>query len=319
METPTTKQKIYTLENEYLRFKISNFGLRIIELSIKEDDNWHNIVLSYENIEDNLTDENYLNCIIGPFAGRLRKGSYKTKNDIITYDANEGSNCLHSGSKGLHRLYFDIEKQKNSLLGKAVLDDISYLIKYTLENNCCIIKIKAIPRYERYINMTQHTYFNLSGENNVCNHILKVPANELFLLDKESIPVRPMQVYNTIFDLRTPQNLNYLLKKEHEQFSFTKHIDHPFNTEGNSVLLCNKASNICVSVKSNASKTIIYLGNHLGRKRYKMSNNNRLEDYAGIAIEPQELPNCVNLLEGKELYTYDNPFERTITYEDSHF
>ena len=86
METPTTKQKIYTLENEYLRFKISNFGLRIIELSIKEDDNWHNIVLSYENIEDNLADENYLNCIIGPFAGRLRKGSYKTKNDIITYN-----------------------------------------------------------------------------------------------------------------------------------------------------------------------------------------------------------------------------------------
>lgn len=306
--------KVLTIENEHCRFKILNYGLRILEFSIITDDNVRrNIVLEYDNLEENKTDEFFLNSIIGPFAGRLANGKYTLKDEVRQYIQNEGSNALHGSEEALHDQFFEIEKGQSFIVANLTTEKVDYEIKYELIGTTLLIEMSAVPKINMYINMTQHTYFNLNGDSTIKDHYLEIPSDYSYILDEDSIPVQKEMIKNSVFDFNKSKNIGNVLSQNHPQFKITKNIDHPYLLRDNYLTLNEEKFGIELFVETDASHCVVYLGNHLGNNPLRLSNGRILRDYAGIALEPQCLPDDVNQT-GDSIYSTNHPFRRMIKY-----
>lgn len=300
--------KTETIENEYLRLEVCNYGLRIVDVSFKIKGEYRPMILSYKNLEDVLHDEIYLNSIIGPIAGRLKNGNYTLDDKTYSFDINEGQNSLHAGEDGLHKQYFTLSKQNHEIMGSLVYDGIIYTIVFKLEGSTCSIHFEATPNSPRHINLTQHTYFNIDQSETIKDHILQMDSKEYAVLDTESLPKTIDLVSGTLFDFNEPILIDKVLQMDHPQFKTTKHIDHPFHT-GN-VSLKSRLNDISLDVVSDAPWSIVYFGNHCGSVNFLDKHGNKFTDHNSIAIEPQSLPNTIT----ESIYTKENPFKRVITY-----
>ncbi|QIK70290.1 hypothetical protein G7062_08290 [Erysipelothrix sp. HDW6C] len=312
-----TKQlKTMTLENERFRFEILNYGARILELSIvTEDKIRRNLVLEYSQIESYRTDPFYLNAMIGPFAGRIANGTYAINGKVVYHELNDGTNSLHAGVNGLHHHYFELTRVNECVVATTTDNDgTQYVITYLLDERGLLINMEAIPQKPVHLNLTQHTYFNLNGDSTIREHHLKIASDCLYFVDEHSIPVRKHDISADIFDFNHAKSLGMVLNQKHPQFEITKNIDHPYHLIEGKVVLSELKYGITLIVESDAPYAIIYLGNHLGDAEQTLSNGRMLRDYAGIAIEPQTLPNAINTGETNTVYDKDHHFKRWIRY-----
>ena len=162
--------------------------------------------------------------------------------------------------------------------------------------------------------MTQHTYFNLSQENTIENHKLKIDSDKVNALDEEGVPSKEfIDVTNTAFDFKKSKTLTDNMQMDHEQFKYSSHIDHPYYIPNGRIMLTSPDDKINLEISSDADYAVVYLANYfLGEKRFK--DRGYSQKHQAIAIEPQNLPNGINLGQEKQLYTFDRPFTRNIKY-----
>ena len=311
--------KEYVLSNEYLRLSVLSAGGSITSLKFKKGEEWVETTLQYEDSHlYQAGNPYYLNAVIGPHAGRIEAGCYRVNNHVVNLECNENGNHLHGGTHGFHTLDFagDIEGETLNLHAVDGYHQIDVMVTMRLENRDVVIEYCAKPQHNQVVNMTQHTYFNLSGEPTVANHALHIAANEVTQLETGSIPTaRRTTVEGTPFDFNTKRPIGDVLELNHPQFEITKHIDHPYHTfKDAGVVLESLVSNIGIRVTSDADCTVVYLSNYF-TKAVHFLNHQPAQMHQAVAIEPQDLPNDVNLNSGRsQIYGPDHPFERTIRY-----
>lgn len=303
--------KLYTIENDVLRLTLLNKGCAITEITLKDCN--QNTVVDYQEQSTYLEDPYTLNALVGPHAGRIKNARYKWDGEVIECDKNDGNNHLHGGFKGLSKAYFDIKQDELSLTASYQQDDVDYLIKYELQGYEVHISMKATPKDVALINLTQHTYFNLSDEKSVANHQLKIKAKKIQALDEEGVPCEALiDVEGTVFDFQDFQPIKKALEGYHKQFDYAKNIDHPFHTD--ELILKSPDEKIELTITSDAPVMVVYLANYFADGT-QLKDRGDAVDHEAIAVEPQYLPNDVNLNQGpSQFFTKDHPFERQITY-----
>ena len=289
-----------TLNNGILEVEILEKGVTI--KSFKNLNDNINITTAYKNIEDYQDNPLYLGALIGPLAGRTAQNRYGE-----TLEINNAPNQLHGGTDGLHSQIFTVkDKTETEATFELKHKDVHYVIKLSLDNNNLILDMHATPKTDKRLNLTNHMYFNLLGEDNLNQHSVILSA------DKVSLHNENMQndgnlidVKDTVFDLNEKKNVKDLLMQKHPQFEMTRHIDHSF-LANEVTLFAGKKS---LKVKATTPYMHLYFANYfdeqaIGEKGYPLQN------YSAIAIEAQYVPNDIDM----PVYNKDKPYHETIVY-----
>lgn len=310
---------IYTIENENLQVEILDQGASIISMKYFNGTQWLETTLQYENHDDyELNNKYYLNSVIGPHSGRIKNGQYYENNKLVQLEVNDGDNHLHGGKNGFHSIKFDgeVSSNKNSLIlrAKDEINQCDIKLIYTIEGSSLNIYYDVTVFKTQVMNMTQHTYFNLSGEPTIETHRISVPADKVCYLDESGAPKGLVDV-NENFDLRSSVQLGEKMSNHHEQFDISGNIDHPFLVNDGTIRLESDKTKVGVAVSSNRPYAVIYTGNYfLQENVFKGLGKSIL--HQAIAIEPQYLPNDINLKLGKEQLVRENEnYFQEITYK----
>lgn len=284
----------YVLANEMLKVTILSYGAIIQKIEMQDKNGlWQNIVLGFESQEEYRSKNSaYFGAIVGRTAGRTENGILKIGEREYQLDKNaDGKHSIHGGAKNLSNQEWFGKQEENSLLLGIRLPHLesgypgnaNIQVKYSLREDTLQIEYLATSDEETYFNLTNHTYFSLSGdsEKEIGNQYLTLKAKEYMEVDEEILPKKIASVKNTAFDFRVARKLQTIFKSDLEQVSIVGGgIDHPFLT--NYVFLEDRESGRAVEVTTDNHAIVIYTANWLheiGRK-----------NHTGICFEAQELP-----------------------------
>ena len=305
--------KVYTLENKFLKVEFLNLGAIIKKIEFKDK----NIVLGYEDIEKYRENPAYLGAVIGRTAGRIKNGDLRLADEIYKLDINNDENTLHGGKNSISHRFWNVEAIENGLcfsikspnLDNGYPANVEIKVSYILNNNELLIKYFATTDNLTYLNLTNHSYFNLSGnpDNTIYEDILKIDSNYLIGINENSIPCETINLDNNIFDFREDKKLKEFFKPDNQQKTIANNgIDHPyiFNEKIGKLEIKNIKSGIKMSVETNNPAVVIYTANYLQDIGFKK--------HSAICFETQEVP---NLYRDKNINVFPTFIDENTHYE----
>lgn len=310
--------KVYTLENEFLKVELLNLGAIIKKIELKDKNgNKKNIVLSYDDLEKYRENPAFLGAVIGRTAGRIKDGILSLTDKIYKLDTNNNGNTLHGGKKPISHRFWKVENIKSGLcfsikspnLDNGFPANIEIKVNYILNKNELLIKYWAKSDVLTYLNLTNHSYFNLNGKvnNTIYEDVLKIDSDYLIEIDENYIPSKTVNLDNSIFDFRMPKKLEDFFKSNNEQKIIANDgIDHPFvfNNKVGKLEIVNLESGIKMSVETDNPAVVIYTGNYLQDINFKK--------HSAICFETQEVP---NLYKDENLNIYPTFIDENTNYE----
>ena len=223
---------------------VLNYGAKIVSLMVPDKNGvMTDVVTGHDSIEDYLSSEEpYFGSICGRYGNRIAKGRF-TLDDVV-YDQlaiNNGPNNLHGGLKGFNAVVWDMLQLDNQTvkLDYCSIDGeegfpgtLETTVYYHLsDDNVLFIIYKAVTDKPTVLNLTNHSYFNLSGagDPSIEDHILLINADHYLPTDNTAIPYGPMEkVEGTPMDFRTYYDIGERINDNFEQLVFGKGYDHTF-------------------------------------------------------------------------------------------
>ena len=295
--------KVYTLENNFLKIEILNLGACIKKIELKDKNNIpRNIVLGYDNLEEYIENPAYLGAIIGRTAGRIKNGILNIDGKEYNLSINNSTNTLHGGKNSISHRFWNIEKLNNKIictikspnLENGYPGNIDIKIEYILSENELEIKYYADTDRKTYLNLTNHSYFNLSGDytNTIYEDILLINSDYFLEINENSIPTNLISLDNSIFNFRVQKKIKDFFSGDDEQKDLANNgIDHPYILNNkNAVIIKNENTGIKIFVETDNPAVVIYTANYLNEIGFKK--------HSAICFETQEAP---NLFQDKKL------------------
>ena len=275
---------LFTLKNSKgMEVCITNFGGRIVSIMVPgRDSRMHDVALGFDNIHDYMHTETDFGASIGRYANRINQGRFVMDGDTVQLPRNNFGHCLHGGTKGWqYQPYIARQVDSTTLELTRVSPDgdqgfpgnvtAKVLFKLT-EDNAIDIRYSATTDRKTVINMTNHSYFNLSGNpaQPVYNDILYLnadyytPVDSTFMTTGEILPVA-----GTPMDFTTPKPIGQDINQDFAQLKNGKGYDHNWvlNTKGNvrqvAARLKSPDTGIVLEVYTNEPGVQMYTGNFL--------------------------------------------------------
>lgn len=310
--------ELYTLKNKRgMEICITNFGARIVSVMVPDKHgDMKDVVLGFDNINDYANIPSDFGAAIGRYANRIDKGQFVLDGETFQLPQNNFGHSLHGGPQGWQYQVFEAKPIDGTTVAMTYLSpdkeanypgNVTATVTYKLtEDNAIHIKYEASTDKKTIINMTNHSYFNLSGDASkpVTTDILYInadtftPVDDTFMTTGEILPVA-----ETPMDFTTPKEVGKEIDNfDYEQLKNGNGYDHNWvlNTQGNVKQLAAKVtspeSGISVEVYTNEPGIQVYTGNFLdgtvtGKK--DITYNQR----SGICLEVQHYPDSPNKAE----------------------
>lgn len=194
--------RLYTLKNANgMEVCVTNIGARIVSVMVPDKDGaMQNVVIGHDSIEPYLQLTDYYGAVVGRYANRIANGSVMVNRVNFKLRTNEGANLLHGGPRGFSTQFFKIEKLNDTKLVATYFSkdgeegfpgNLDVEVTYSLTDaNALEISYEATTTWATPINLTNHSYFNLSGETSgtIDGHTLYLNAANYTPTDLALIP-----------------------------------------------------------------------------------------------------------------------------------
>lgn len=275
------------------------------------------VVTGHNSIEEYLvSEEPYFGAICGRYGNRIAKGSFTL--DGIVYDKlaiNNGPNSLHGGLKGFNSVVWDLtlkDDQAVELIYTSADGEEGFpgtlktTVTYHLsEENEVVIMYHAVTDKPTVLNLTNHSYFNLSGagDSSVGDHLLTINADYYLPTDETSIPYGPKEkVEGTPMDFRTPVEVGARIDADFEALNFGKGYDHTYilNKADGELAFCahcnSPKTGIIMDVYTTEPGVQLYTGNWM-TGNFEGKGGQRYPARAALCLETQHFPDSPNKLE----------------------
>ncbi|MDD8049177.1 MAG: galactose mutarotase [Thomasclavelia sp.] len=298
--------KLISLSSKKLEVVVSNYGATIVKVLLDDKDGIkRDVVLGYDDFSKYQTLDACLGACVGRVANRIGKATFTL--DGVKYDlvANNGPNCIHGGIKGFAYQIFDYAIDNNRLILTYISKDneegfpgeMVFKVIYEVVGDTLRTEYLATSTKDTLINITNHSYFNLSGKPEIIDdHILEVKASKFAYVDNDGLPTGEIKdVTNTPFDFRKPTRIGDQIHKSHPQLTIGKGFDHPFifDEKENQVTLYNKDTGIELIVSTSLPQAQIYTANYLDGRVGKY--NDTYPARSAVCIETQNMPDDIHL------------------------
>lgn len=306
---------LYTLKNKNgMEVCITNFGGRIVSVMVPDKNgNMKDVVLGFDSIADYVNIPSDFGASIGRYANRIKDGKIVIDGDTIQLPQNNFGHCLHGGPKGWQYQVYEakqIDDTKLELVRQSPDGDenfpgnVTAKVTYTLtDDNSIDISYEATTDKKTVINMTNHSYFNLSGDAQtpITDHLLYVNADKFTPVDSTFMTTGEiLDVKGTPMDFTVAKTVGQDIDKyEYDQLKNGNGYDHNWvlNTNGDikqvAARLTSPVSGITLEVYTDEPGIQVYSGNFLdGTVKGKKSivYNQR----AAICLETQHYPDSPN-------------------------
>ncbi|MBY0480004.1 MAG: galactose mutarotase [Chitinophagaceae bacterium] len=235
---------LYLLANKNkMTVFISNFGGRIISVNVpNKSGTFTDVVLGYDSLNHYLNrKENFFGALIGRYGNRIAKGKFKLDDKNYQLSINNAPNALHGGPTGFYNQVWDAKQINKQTLELTYLSkdgeegypgNLAVTVVYTLtDENSIEISYTATTDKKTILNLTNHSYFNLSGagSGSINDHLLTINADKFTPVDSTLIPTGILEeVAGTAFDFRKPKVIGDSVNSKSEQIKNGKGYDHNF-------------------------------------------------------------------------------------------
>ena len=226
-----------------MEVKITNYGGIITSVLVPDKDGkMEDVVLGYDNLEGYLKSSPYFGAIVGRYGNRIANGKFTLDGKEYPLAVNNGKNHLHGGLVGFDKVIWEteIEKKENSValkmkyLSKDMEEgypgNLNVEVIYTIDNeNAIAIDYIATTDKTTHVNLTNHTYFNLTGDvkRDILDHSLMLKADHYLPVDEGLIPTGELRnVEGTPFNFKDFQKIGEEINASNEQIKFGGGYDH---------------------------------------------------------------------------------------------
>lgn len=273
---------------------------------------FENVVIGYDDYKDYLTDSNFFGALIGRVSGRIENATFDLNGETFNLPVNDGNHSLHGGPAGLNAVVWQVELVETETSVGAVLyhtspdgdagypGTVKFKISYTLTNeNEFTINYEAFSDKDTVLSLTNHSYFNLSGnlKETVLNHEVKMDASQFIELDEELIPTgRLLPVTDTVFDFTKGRKIADGVGSGDPQNKIASDgYDHFFvfdHKEAENVIVSEPNSGRVLTVKTEQPAIVLYTANMVSDS-LKLKERESAK-YLGVCLETQSTPASLN-------------------------
>lgn len=270
------------------------------------------IVLGYADPKSYIGDGPCSGKIPGRYANRIAGGRFRLDGKEYSLEINNGPNHLHGGSNSYANREWTIEQQsENSVTftlyspdnDQSYPGDLNISAKYTWSDDQTLsLEIKATTQSATILNLTNHTYWNLRGEDSgtILDHLLKLNASAWLPTDQTLIPTGEIApVEGTPMDFRKEKRIGEDIEKDFPALKYGKGydncwvIDRKDDSLACAATLSDPVSGRHLEVWTTQKGVQVYTGNWLSGSPISKSGRS-YNDYEGVAIECQNFPDAPN-------------------------
>jgi aldose 1-epimerase len=312
----TETADIFTLKNAAgMEVKITNYGGIITSWTAPDrNGKFENINLGYDNLADYQKSSPYFGALIGRYGNRIAKGKFTLDGKTFSLALNDKTNTLHGGKKGFDKVLWTatpIEGEEPALKLTYLSKDgeegypgnLEVEVVYTLtKDNALKIDYTANSDKPTVVNLTNHAYFNLTGnpDNDVLDHELVIRADKFLPVDATLIPTGKLEdVKGTPFDFNKSEKIGARINDTtNVQIKNGGGYDHcwVFSESGQKMkslmTLYEPTSGRVLDVQSSEPAVQFYSGNFLVTTPKK--GKELFKKRAGLCLETQHYPDSPN-------------------------
>ena len=303
---------LYTLSNGQLTAVVSDFGATLVKLFVPDTrGQLADVVLGFDSPTGYAASGTYFGATVGRNANRVKNACFILNNKTYSLSQNDGRNNLHSSPDCYKdRLWKVLSHTENAITmalhsphrDQGFPGNADITVAYILENHGLRIVYDAVADQDTVFNLTNHSYFNLAGHENVdkaMHQVLSMPARFFTPADAESIPTgecRPVE--GTPMDFRIPKAIGRDIEENYEPLLLQKGYDHNFEVFCNPcAYLSDPVSGRRMAVITDCPGIQFYSGNYTeeigkGGVHYPQRS--------GICLETQFFPDSANHPEWKQ-------------------
>ena len=337
VNSPKGEITIYKLINENgASVEISTLGAGIVSICVPDKNgNLADVVLGYVNPADYIYDGPCAGKVPGRYANRIAKGKFTVNGKEYKLAINNGPNALHGGPEGYQNQIWNSKIDGNSVVlthfspdgDEGYPGNLIVSAKYTwTDANELTLELQATSDADTVINLTNHAYFNLSGEGSgsVLEHKLKLEAHKYLPTDDTLIPTGAFdEVEGTPMNFISEKRLGDEIKNDFPALKYGKGYDNCWvidNWDGNIkdvAVLSDEKSGRVLTVATNQPAIQVYTGNWLEGCPVSKSGL-QYHDYDGVALECQGMPDAPNKPQfPSQLLKAGDIYKRTIIFKFS--
>ena len=333
---------LFTIKNSKgMIAEISNYGGTLVSLKVQgKEGTFDDVILGYDTLKDYRKYKYFFGATVGRVANRIENASFEINGTKYNVAKNEGENHIHGGIVGFDKVVWKEKigsKDTNNSVELSYLSvdgeegypgNLNVKVKFTVtEENELKIEYNAISDKDTIVNLTNHSYFNLTGQGSgdILKHKVMINADKFTINDKYAIPTGEIaEVKNTPMDFRKLTYVGENISSGYEQIMFGSGYDHNYiiNTSGKKLEkaaeVYDEKSGRVMEVYTTKPGVQFYTGNFLtglelgkGGTTYNKRN--------GLCLETQYFPNAINnknftspILKAKQSYEHKTIYKFSI-------
>jgi len=267
-----------TVENVFLRVKVSNYGAIIQSIQLKQFHD-RDVVLGYDTVEEYANDDKYIGTLIGRTANRIGQGTFKIDGKTYQLALNNGPNNLHGGLSGFNRKIWTIESLNTTKITLRLVSpdceegypgNLIVHFSVSVDKNRVVLSYQAVSDQDTIVNLSHHSYFNLHEDGTIVDHQLEIFSKLFAPIDEFGLSLSPpVSVTETPFDFNVKAKIADRIDQPHEQLRLGKGFDHHYvHSADITHRLCRLSyDRIAMSVYTDLPGMHFYTGNYLDGKQ----------------------------------------------------
>ncbi|HEY1871482.1 MAG TPA: aldose epimerase family protein [Chitinophagaceae bacterium] len=300
----------YTITNATgMQVSILNYGGIITKL-ITPDKNGKmgDVVLGYTSFDGYLQKNNpYFGALVGRYANRIGNAKFTLDGKTYTLAANDHGNSLHGGNRGFDKVIWAVEKIGDSSLiltyqskdgEEGYPGNLAVQVIYTLDaDNSLRIDYTAIADKATPVNLTNHSYFNLSAGNDstILNHQLQLNADKYTPVNDKLIPTgKTGDVKGTPMDFTSMKTIGNDIGKIKGGYDHNWILDKTANSLEKAAEVYEPNSGRVMEVFTTQPGIQFYTGNFLDGTLMYGKNGKKYVQHGALCLETQHYPDSPN-------------------------
>jgi aldose 1-epimerase len=241
--------QLFTIKNKKgTTLIVSDYGAAVVSLFVQDRKGiFEDIVLGYAQAEDYVQDEFYLGTVVGRYANRIAGNQIQIDDKLYSISVNKDGYHLHGGFSGFNKKRFGsqllstanaegiIFTYQSPHLDEGFPGNLDVEITYMLDDeDNWTVEYKAISDQTTIINLTQHCYFNLSGNlaTPIDDHALQINSDFYLPVNEMQVPTGKLaNVKNTVFDFTSFKTIGNDIQQQDPQLLISNGFDHSWVLE----------------------------------------------------------------------------------------
>lgn len=306
---------VITLNNGTISCRVLTYGATLHSLLVPDrDGNLLDVVLGYDTLREYMENDGYLGATVGRFANRIANARFSLGGKDYPLAANDGANHLHGGLVGFsHRVWalecctsdsvtLSLESKDGE---EGYPGNLLVKVTYAIHDNTLTIRYHAVSDADTLCNLTNHSYFNLSGHDSgpVLDQKIQLFAQYYTPSDAQSIPLGTVApVEDTPMDLRLPVRIGEHIDDAFPQLMQGHGYDHNYvvdgaaNTLRPAAVASSDVTGITMQVSTTQPGIQFYTANFLADGR-RGKNRATYGPRHAFCLEAQHFPDSPNQVE----------------------